>query len=291
MKKKYWIGILIAIVLIMLLLILNPFGWSLTEKRAPCLPSSNKTTVGLTVVSDSIIKMNRENATLIERDANSKALHECQAGAQKIERENDLLKKENDLIKTVSASNEKKFRTEIDALKKQIKALKAATTPATTPAPTNSGNNSLSSYAPAPSSSQSTNTMIATNKYVGKVIGDAGCTFDANSFLFFYVKTRLINSISNRTQSWTNLNSESGPQGEEVGEYTYYKTPVLILTSMLSKDWSWTVYLGDNTQYGYDMWLWHELIKLNPNIKNQPEITNNGMGGYQYTSKVNYDSK
>ena len=133
--------------------------------------------------------------------------------------------------------------------------------------------------------------MIATNQYVGDVIGDGGCSFDENSKLFFYVKTSLLNSIKDRGQNWSSLNSESGPKGEEVGEYTYYRTPILILNDMLDKDWTWSAYVGRHTQYNYDMWLWHELVKLNANLKNDPQIQDNGQSGYHFISKINYHSK
>jgi hypothetical protein len=152
-------------------------------------------------------------------------------------------------------------------------------------------NQTRTSSTSAASMSQSTSPMIATNQYVGDVVGDAGCSFDENSKLFFYVKTSLLNSIKNRTQTTSNLNAPSGPKGEEVGEYTYYKTPILILNDMLDQEWAWTVYVGNNAQYGYDMWLWHELIKLNADLKNDPQIQSNGLGGYQFISKINYHSR
>ncbi|MDD3285445.1 MAG: hypothetical protein PHG95_02320 [Patescibacteria group bacterium] len=220
----------------------------------PCTPETS-TIVGVDISGDSLVRMYQEIARL------QAALKACEEGKKATQTSRKS--------STPAASNQTRTSSSAPA----------------------ANQTRTSSSAPAANASQSTNPMIATNQYIGDVIGDGGCAFDENSKLFFYVKTSLLNKIPNRTQTSSNLNSESGPKGEEVGEYTYYRTPILILNDMLDKDWAWTAYVGNNSQYGYDMWLWHELVKLNANLKNDPQIQDNGLGGYQFVSKINYHSR
>lgn len=226
---------------------------AVNQDESPCIPST-EAVIGLNITGEEYIAM-KENIARLEAE-----LAACRG-------------EETTVTKKV-----------VTPRKSSSKA--KSSTPA---APAKNASNSSSTG--KSTSSQTTDVNIATNQYVGEVIGDAGCTFDENGFLFYYVANSLINSIENRNQNWSNLNSQSGPEGEVVGEYTYYRTPILILTNMLDQEWGWTSYLGDNTTYGYDMWLFHELVKLNPNLINDPQIQDNGLGGYKWVSKVNYKPK
>lgn len=131
----------------------------------------------------------------------------------------------------------------------------------------------------------------AGTKYVGDVIGDAGVSFDENSKLFYYVKKDLEQGISNRNQSFSNLNGPDGPAGEVVGDYIYYRTPVVIDVNMLNNEYPWTAYLGSHVQYNYGMWLFHELLKKRPEFKDDTNLQANGSGGYHYLSQFNYHAK
>lgn len=255
--KQNWIWIAAIIIIVVIGFVFFSRG----EKKQsdttaePCMPSADGV-VGINISGDSLVRMYQEISRL------QAALKACAEGK-----------------KTATQTSRK---SSTPATSNQTRSSSSA------PAANQTRN---SSSAPADRSSQSSNPMIAINQYVGDVIGDGGCSFDENSKLFFYVKTSLLNSIKDRGQNWSSLNSESGPKGEEVGEYTYYRTPILILNDMLDKDWAWTAYVGNNSQYGYDMWLWHELVKLNANLKNDHQIQDNGLGGYQFVSKINYHSK
>ncbi len=273
MSTKQINGAIIAAAIgfsIIIFSIINPFGWFGEKKAAPCPQLDTEAVVGTPVKSDSLIHMYESIAASKAEKAIQGKLAICKNKGDSLKIENDKLKTKNAKLKTA----DKKLRIEIDALKKKLNLAKA--------------------FIPAikvQKNNITIDTLIATNSLVGDVIGDAGCTFDTISNLFFYVKTSLLNSIGNRTQDWSNLNDKSGPKGEEVGVYTYYRTPMLVLKNMLDREWVMSIYVGDNTQYGYDMWLWHELVKLNTNLKNQSEIQDNNMGGYKYISKVNYHSK
>jgi hypothetical protein len=141
------------------------------------------------------------------------------------------------------------------------------------------------------SSSHSSNPQIAVNQYVGEIIGDFGVTFDGNSKLFFYVKKSLLDQIGERNISDSYLNSKSGAKGQVVGTYVLYKTDQTVLNNMLDNTWQWAAYIGDHNQYNYDMWLPHELVKLNASLAGNGDIKANSMGGYHFLSKMNYKSK
>lgn len=140
--------------------------------------------------------------------------------------------------------------------------------------------------------SRQTNPKLATLEYEGDIIGDAGVTFNKDGYLCFYIKESLEKSIGNRTQTTSNLNGPSGAEGKAVGGYIVYTTSIVVMTDMLDNEWKWTAFLGYHTQYNFDMWLFHELIKLdNNNLKNNPEIQPNDSGGYHFVGKINYHSK
>ena len=264
--KENWLWITAIIIIVVILFIIFGRGEKKPKEKAansdttaePCTPSADGV-VEINISGDSLVRMYQEISRL------QAALKACTEGKK--------------------PATQKSYKSYTPAASNQTRSSSSAS------ANENQTQKRNSSSAPADRSSQSSNPMIATNQYVGDVIGDGGCSFDENSKLFFYVKTSLLNSIKDRGQNWSSLNSESGPKGEEVGEYTYYRTPILILNDMLDKDWAWTAYVGNNSQYGYDMWLWHELVKLNANLKNDHQIQDNGLGGYQFVSKINYHSK
>lgn len=272
------IGIIIALALLAFLFF-DPF--ELFSKN-----NDNPRSETITVTqpsSDSLIHMYEDLAVLEAEKVFQEKLCLCEKNnlsliteIAKLNSTIDSLRAENAKLKL----NDKKLRIEIDALKKQLKNSVQTTT-------TSKNQEKVTTK----TSSQSTDVNIAINSYVGDVVGDAGCSFDDDSRLFFYVKTSLLNSINGRDRSQSNLNGESGPAGEEYGIYTYYKTPILVLTDMLDQEWTWTAYVGNHSQGNFDMWLWHELVKLNTDLTNLKEINSNGLGGYDYTSKLNCHSK
>jgi hypothetical protein len=142
-------------------------------------------------------------------------------------------------------------------------------------------------------SSQSTDPQIAVTKYSGRIIGDFGVTFDSDSKLFYYVKKSLLDDVgeTNRTITGSHLNGKTGAQGQVVGDYILYKTSRTVLVNMLNNTWKWAIYIGDHTQYGYDMWMPHELVKLTPELASRPDIEANGEGGFSFLLKMNYTSK
>lgn len=132
---------------------------------------------------------------------------------------------------------------------------------------------------------------VVTSQYVGEIAGDFGVTFDDKAKLFFYLKASLLDRISNRNTSDSRLNSPSGPKGQLVGEYFIYKTDQTVTNEMLN-EWKWAIYIGNHTQYGYDMWVPHELVKLNASLaNNNVDVEANSIGGYHFNSKVNYKRK
>lgn len=143
----------------------------------------------------------------------------------------------------------------------------------------------------SPSSSQITDNQIAISQYAGEIVGDFGVTFDGESKLFFYVKESLLNSVDNRNTADSYLNGKTGAKGQIVGDYVLYKTNQTVLSNMLNNTWKYAIYVGDHTQYGYDMWLPHELVKLNSSLAENQNIEANSMGGYHFLSKINYKSK
>jgi hypothetical protein len=163
-------------------------------------------------------------------------------------------------------------------------APKPAPTPAPKPAPT-------PAPTPAPESSHTANPQIAVNQYVGEIIGDFGVTFDGDSKLFFYVKESLLKSVANRSLTDSYLNGKTGAKGQIIGDYVLYKTDQTVLSNMLNNEWKYAIYIGDHAQYSYDMWLPHELVKLNSSLSENQNIKPNSMGGYEFLSKINYKSK
>lgn len=141
-------------------------------------------------------------------------------------------------------------------------------------------------------SSRHVNPNLVINEYEGDIVGDAGVSFNKDGYLCFYIKKSLEKSIENRTQSTSNLNGPSGAQGELVGEYIIYTTSILVMRDMLDNEWKWTAFLGYHTQYNFDMWLFHELIKLDDNdLKSNSQIQPNDSGGYHFVGKINYHTK
>lgn len=141
-------------------------------------------------------------------------------------------------------------------------------------------------------SSRHVNPNLVINEYEGDIVGDAGVSFNRDGYLCFYIKKSLEKSIENRTQSTSNLNGPSGAQGELVGEYIIYTTSILVMRDMLDNEWKWTAFLGYHTQYNFDMWLFHELIKLDNNdLKSNSQIQPNDSGGYHFVGKINYHTK
>lgn len=148
-----------------------------------------------------------------------------------------------------------------------------------------------SSVTAAPESSYSSNPQIAVNQYVGEIIGDFGVTFDGESKLFFYIKKQLLDEVSDRNISDSYLNGKTGVKGQVIGEYVIYKTDQTVLNNMLDNTWQYAIYIGDHTQYGYDMWLPHELVKLNASLSKNGGIKANDMSGFHFLSKINHKSR
>lgn len=156
-----------------------------------------------------------------------------------------------------------------------------------------SNNESIVTNVPHAESSRITSSNITISQYSGVVVGDHGVTFDENNRMFYYVRKSLYDKISNHTQVTPSLNGKDGAKAEIFGDYLFFKTDDIVTVSMLETSWKYAFYIGDFLGPGdnYDMWLPHELVKLNEGLKNNRGIYPNKSGGYFYESKINFESK
>ena len=114
--------------------------------------------------------------------------------------------------------------------------------------------------------------------------GDNGIFYD-NGNMVYYIALSELEPIKARDRVECHLNSTNGVLGEVEGNYMVFRTPYKYSSPSVIE---WAVFLGYNTQYGFDMWYPHEAVKVGntPQNSSPNDIVVSGYEGWKIVTKL-----
>lgn len=195
-----------------------------------------------------------------------------------------------------------------DCLKgKKKPATKKATVRSTpkqtyTPAPQQQKQERVKAYVPATSPGQTENTGLSGDQYIGVYNGSHGVTINEESMLVYFISNEELNAGEGKL-------SIAAPQlnGQNANQEFYWDaskklwifeshTIITIARLLNSQPIIWSVYIGNHSQWGYPMFLPHEIYKTGSSsarsaMANGEIVQHQNDEGVDYHSLIQYRKK